>query len=60
MVARRKCFQIQRTVDPVKVDSDTACIFQACLLSHVTVEEQPKLAMLRKSDEDWATFAKVS
>ena len=41
------------------VDSDTAHVFQACLLSHVTVEEQPKLAMLRRSDEDWVKFAKV-
>ena len=37
-----------------------AHIFQADLLSHVSVEEHPKLAMLRKTDEDWAVFAKVA
>ena len=35
-------------------------LFQVGLLSQVNIEEQPKLALLRKSEEDWAEFAKVS
>lgn len=35
-------------------------LFQVGLLSQVNIEEQPKLALLRKSEEDWAEFAKVT
>ena len=35
-------------------------LFQVGLLLQVNIEEQPKLALLRKSEEDWAEFAKVS
>ena len=36
------------------------CLFQVGLLSQVNIEEQPKLALLRKFEEDWAEFAKVT
>ena len=35
-------------------------LFQVGLLSQVNIEEQPKLALLRKSEEDWAEFSKVT
>ena len=35
-------------------------LLQVGLLSQVNIEEQPKLALLRKSEEDWAEFAKVT
>jgi len=35
-------------------------LFQVGLLSQVNIEEQPKLALLRKSEEDWEEFAKVT